>query len=71
MSSLPNAVSFKVLGVIRFKDGGYQYQASFAASKAWRLCGMIINNLAIPDCRAGWKIYNTYVETGASVWHYC
>ena len=68
MSSLPNAVSFK--DIIRSKDGGYQYQASFAASKARRLCGMITNNLAIPACRTGWRICNTYEETGAFVWHY-
>ena len=62
MSSLPTAVLFKDLGVIRSKDGSYHYHASFAAFKAWRFCGMIFNNLAILDCRVEWRIYNTYVK---------
>ena len=53
LSLLSNAVSFKDLEVIRSKNGGYQYHASFVASKARRLCGMIVNNLAILDCQAG------------------
>ena len=62
MSSLPTAVSFKDLEIIRSKDCGYQYHASFTTSKTRRLCGMIFNNLAIPNCHARWRIYSTSVK---------
>jgi hypothetical protein len=60
-SVLPNATSFRDLGVMRSGDGGYGLQASYAASKARRLCGALRDNLVFPNAQIGWKIFQSYI----------
>ena len=60
-STLPCVDMFKDLGVCRSNNGGYSSHANYVASKARRVCGMILNNLVIPDAYSGWRLYQAYV----------
>lgn len=60
-STLPCVDMFKDLGVCRSNNGGYSSHANYVASKARRVCGMILNSLVIPDAYTGWRLYQAYV----------
>lgn len=72
-ATLPNVECIKDLGVMRSDNGSYDSHAAFVASKARRLCGSILNNIVIPDCHTGWKIFRSYVYPiltyGALAWN--
>lgn len=61
-ADIPNVTSFKDLGIIRSRDGGYQEHPFYAVTKARRMICSITNNLSIPTAPLGWRLFKTYIN---------
>ena len=70
---IPNAKSFKDLGVVRSADGGYDLHTDYAASKAQQISAAMLRNIIIPNHAIGWRLFQVSVQPclqyGSNAWN--
>ena len=61
-TALPEALSFKDLGVIRSDDESSALHADYAMAKAQKISSAITKNIKIPIRAIGWMLFLVYVQ---------